>query len=385
MASALSTVKCTTLTLLCLSSLVSAQQKPSQGQETASTQGQEKPSAPTPQKGSAQPPSLAIDLTAAARQTWPVDPGTYRIVLYNAIPGVKYTVQSGAAEAAEVPVLVLPAGSAVAGLVDVPPTAAEMKLCKEALSDVRALITAQRESEVPALEQRIRANMASCGEQELKYITAVLGQTVYETGLEVQMPNDARRTLTVARRNLEWNVTLTTLVRGRFQTLFGWVFAPNNDEEFVSESIGNNQFAIRPRTEDSWALTSLPAVFFTWLPTSQAFRDVQHGPTLGLGVTVGSSGSRPAFLGGYIVRWNQNLGVTVGVALYPHRRLDGKYEVDQVIPSNLESSQLNRDSLLANVFFGGVLRFGSDPRKAPPEKPAATTEKPAPAKPGGSS
>ena len=365
------------LVFVSLGSVVLAQEKPKEAQPA-----QEKPAAQQP-KPPTQPPALAIDLTASTAQGWPVDPGTYRIVLYNAIPGMKYAVRSGAAEVAEIPVLVLPAGSAVAGPVDVPPSAGEMKLCKEALNDARALITAQTESEVPRLEQRIRANMANCGENELKYLTAVLAQTMYETGLEIQMPNDARRTLTVARQNLEWNVTLTTLARGRFQTLFGWVFAPNNDEEFFSESIGNNQFRIRPRTEDSGGLTNLPAVFFTWLPTSQAFRDVQHGPTLGLGLTVGSTGSRPSFLGGYIVRWNQNLGVTFGVALYPHRRLDGKYEVDQEITTNLESTQLNKDSWRANVFFGGVLRFGSDPRKAPPEKPPTTTEKPAaPAKPG---
>jgi len=363
------TVVATLASFLCLfwGSVAFGQEKP--GQEKAA---QDKPAPASQSQRPSQAPPLAIDLTASTAQVWPVDPGTYRVVLYNTIPGMKYTVRSGAAEVAEVPVLVLPAGSVVAGgLVEVPPSAGEMKLCKEALSDARALFTAQGESDVPRLEQRIRANMASCGKEELTYLTAVLGQTVHETGLEIQMPNDARRTITVARQTLEWDVTLTTLARGRFQTLFGWVFAPNHDEEFFSESIGNNQFAIRRRTEESGGLTNLPAVFFTWLPTKQAFQDVQHGPTLGVGVTVGSTGSRPSFLAGYLVRWNQNLGFTAGVALYPHRRLDGKYEVDQTIATNLESTQLNKDSLRANVFFGGVLRFGSDPRKAPPEKPAA--------------
>src|SRR5688500_7785292 len=60
-------------------------------------------------------PPITIDLTAAASQSWAVDPGTYRVVLYNAIPGVKYSVRSGQAELAEVPVIVFPAGSVIAG------------------------------------------------------------------------------------------------------------------------------------------------------------------------------------------------------------------------------------------------------------------------------
>jgi hypothetical protein len=213
-------------------------------------------------------------------------------------------------------------------------------------------------------------------------VSGVLAQTVYETELEVQIPDDARRTLTVARQGLEWNVTMTTLARGRLQTLFGWMFAPNHDEAYFSDSIGDNKFAVKPRLEDDGALTNLPAVLFTWLPTSQAFSNVQHGPTMGLGVTLGSD-SRPAFLGGYMIRWNQNYGVAVGLAVYPHQRLDGKYTVDQVLTTSLEPNQLNRDALKVNFFVGGVIRFGTDPRKEIPEKPAAGGEKAAAPKTGG--
>lgn len=314
-------------------------------------------SPPTP---AAPKPPIAIDLSGARTHTWPVDPGTYRIVLYNAIPGMRYVVRSGAAEVAEVPTLVFPAGSAL----PMPATGTGGTGCQAALGKVKQLFTAT-EKAVPTLQQEIRAELAGCTGDPLAYVNAVLAQTVYESGLEVQMPNDARRTLTVARGAEEWNVTLTTLLRGRLQTLFGWAFAPDNDEEYFSEAGPNNQFIIRRKADSEGGLTNLPSVFFTWLPTSQAFNNIQHGPTLGLGVTAGEPGARASFLGGWMVRWNQNLGIVFGAAIYPHRRLDGKYQLDQTIATNLESLQLNRNEWRFNGFFGGVFRFGSDPRKAP--------------------
>jgi hypothetical protein len=315
------------------------------------------PSTPAPPK-----PVVAIDLSAAKTQNWPIDPGTYRIVLYNAIPGVKYIVRSGAAESAEVPTLVFPAASAIA----VPAAAGQPSGtgCPTALERVKQLFTASNERDVPKLQQEIRANMSGCTPEQTTAINAALAQTVYESGLEIQMPNDARRTVTASRGVEEWNVTLMTLLRGRIQTLFGWTFAPNNDEEFFSEAAPNNQFTIRPKTESDGGFTNLPSVFFTWLPSAQAFKDIQQGPALGLGVSVGDTAARPSFLGGWMVRWNQNLGVVAGAAIYPHRRLNGKYKPDQVISTNLDTAQLNENDWRLNFFFGGVFRFGSDPRKA---------------------
>jgi hypothetical protein len=307
---------------------------------------------------------IAIDLSAAKTQNWPVDPGTYRVVLYNAIPGMKYIVRSGAAESAEVPTLVFPTGSAIPG-VPAPAGQPAGPGCTAALERVKQLFIASSERDVPKLQQEIRANMTGCTPEQTTTINTVLGQTVYESGLEIQMPNDSRRTVTVSRAAEEWTVTLQTLLRGRIQTLFGWTFAPDNDEEFFSEAAANNQFIIRPKTESEGGLTNLPSVFFTWLPSSQAFNDIQHGPTLGLGVTAGDAGARASFLGGWMVRWNQNIGVVFGTAIYPHRRLHGKYKVDQTIPTNLDTAQLNENEWRFNFFFGGVFRFGSDPRKAP--------------------
>jgi hypothetical protein len=66
-------------------------------------------------------------------------------------------------------------------------------------------------------------------------------------------------------------------------------------------------------------------------------------------------------LGGWMVRFNQNIGVAAGVSVYPHKRLDGQYHETQVLKESLDSDKLNHDSIKANVFVSFTLRFGSNP------------------------
>ena len=66
-------------------------------------------------------------------------------------------------------------------------------------------------------------------------------------------------------------------------------------------------------------------------------------------------------LGGWTVRFNQNIGVVAGVSIYPHKRLDGQYQENQVLKENLDSDKLNKDSIRANSFLALTLRFGSNP------------------------
>src|SRR5258708_39445948 len=120
--------------------------------------------------------------------------------------------------------------------------------------------------------------------------------------------------------------------------MFGLIIATILVDAYITESAANNNFVIRVREREDHSLTSLPSVFWTFLRTDEAFKNVQHGPTVGLGVTVGDSGSRPAVFVGYAVRYNQNVGVAAGVTAYPHRRLDSKYMVNQTITENLDTS-----------------------------------------------
>jgi hypothetical protein len=301
---------------------------------------------------------LAIELAGNTdEQIWPVDAGTYRLLLVNAIPGRTYVVNVGASESLEIAPFTAPSGIARGASV----RQAKEPGCKR-LKEALKLFDATAERQVPSMVSNVHQAQPCTDAQDNAQVTDILSATIRAVDSPVVIPPDSRRTVRIVREFEVWNVTLTAVPRGKWQTLFGWTFAPNNDEEYFSEAAGENQFMIRRRTRDEGSFTSLPSLFWTWLPSRQAFGNLQHGPTVGLGVTVGGGGSRAGVLAGWTLRWNQNVGVVGGVALYPHRRLDGKYVPDQTIPANLEPDQLNRDSIRPNFFVGLTLRFAQDPR-----------------------
>jgi hypothetical protein len=336
---------------------------------------------PAPQMPAPPRAKLTIDLAAGTRQTLPLDAGSYSLTLVNAIPGEQYAVTIGASALIETSVLTLPAGSAVTPFRGVTPSI-QSTGADPCEPDVRRalvnLVGTSQESAVPGARRAVQVALLSCDPASgvVKVAEEVLQKTVIEvSNLPMDLAAESRRLVTIVRATTTWDVTVSSASRGRVQTMFGWTFAPNRDEEFFAEAVGDRQFVIKARAREPRSLTSLPSVFFTWLPVDQAFASVQHGPTVGLGVTVGESSARASVLAGYSVRYNQNIGVVAGLTIYPHRRLDNRYRVGQTIGENLDSDKLNRSAVKANAFFGFLMRFGADPRKAPeaPAKPAGGT------------
>ena len=311
---------------------------------------------------------LIIDLADKdKKRSLPVNAGTYTVQLINTIPGEPYAVSVGASTLLEQPSLLVPSSATMKGGLQGNVLRA-VDSCQRAHSAVKRLYDGPEE-EIPKLRRQVNAALISCDKQAVKVaITSIIDQTtVAVDDLTVTVPAEARIPVVVSSGGSTWQLTLTSVSRGRWQTMFGWVFSPDRDEEYFAESLEDGSFTVRRRERRERSLTSLPAVFWTWLPADQAFRAFQHGPTAGLGVTVGETSARPSVFGGYSLRYNQNIGVVVGVAFYSHKRLDSRYSVDQVIKENLESEQLNRGSIRPNVFFGLTLRFGSDPRTVPEE------------------
>ena len=318
---------------------------------------------------------LTIDLAAGTVQSWPVEAGTYGVQLANAIPGESYSVIIGVTALSSLPPLQVPSASEIARSPLPPLTTSQ---CTTAAEAAKKLVAATSESDVPTLRKLLQVALLECGisDERTALMQIVSATTVDFPDLVIQIPAESRKTVTVVRGPVPpWTVTYSTTSHGQWQALFGWTFAPNRDQEYFSKAGENEKFVVTKRANQSRTLTSLPSVFWTYLPTDQAYRALQHGPTLGLGVTVGDSGSRAAVFGGYTVRFHQNIGVVAGVAIYPHRRLDTKYTEGQTIEENLESDQLNRSVLRGSLFVGAVLRCGSDPRKAS-ESPGAKSEAP---------
>lgn len=303
---------------------------------------------------------IVIDLAGDMSQKVRVDAGTYRLVLMNAVVGRDYWLHVGPSIAMQI--TPLPADVLKAERL----TRAESRSMCGVTEAARSVAEAATESAVRQQAEGLRiklggADPTTCSE-EIAYGESVMSATQRVIDTPVVIAADVvRRVAISSRAGANWTVSLASTGRGLWQTTYGFSVGPNHDDEYFSEATGESQFTIRRKPRDAGSLTLLPTVFFTWLSSSQAFKDIQHGPTVGVGITTGSPGGRFGVLGGYGVRFNQNIGVVAGVSIYPHRRLDGQYEEEQVVKENLSSDQLNADSIRANVFVAFTLRFGSSP------------------------
>lgn len=308
---------------------------------------QEKP-APTP---------LVIDLARGWEQTLRVDAGTYQIHLTNAVPGREYYLRVGPSQAIEAPVLKMPAAKEAIAL-----GKQGGDTCALLTAAAFALAIVESEAEVGQRVDAVRLALASAGEckTEREQAATVVESTKPKLAPVVVINAEAVRQITILNSlGGSWQVGLNSAGRGVWQTTYGFAFNPNHDEEFFSEATGDKEFTIRRKDRDKNSVTFLPSVFFNWLSSSQAFGNIQHGPTLGVGLT--SGGGRLGGLLGYSVRFNQNIGLTAGISAYPHRRLDGKYREGQVLKEALDSDKLNKDSVRGNFFVAFTLRLGASP------------------------
>jgi len=336
---------------------------------------QPKKDAAEPKKSEITTLPIVVDLAGSASQAIKVDAGTYQLTLMNAVPGRSYWLHIGPSFAQEIPVL------SAEGIkftpFESPGLPAEAPCPLKAAID--RLIASPKEIAVRKNVESLRieaatASTATC-EKELEVAAKVMEAT------SIALPNSpiiisgnaVRRVSISSRDGGHWDVELNSMGRGTWQTTYGLAFSPNEDEEYFSEAGADAEFTIRKKARDSGSLTFLPAVFFTWLPSSQALRNIQHGPTLGLGVTAGDAGGRFGALAGYTVRFNQNIGLLGGLSVYKHRRLDAQYTENQIIKENLAPDKLNKDSLRPNAFLALILRLGSSPfaASAKPAEPKA--------------
>ena len=321
---------------------------------TAHTSG----GAQTPTNSTSTIATIAITVDLAKKDaTISVDAGTYRIVLMNAVPGRDYWLHVGPSIALQIPALdaqVAKRAQATVAQGECPPSVTEA---------AKSVIESADETQVRDRADVLRIALAQVELAKCEGAAAILAATQLSfAATPVVMVGDGVRQLEISSRaGGRWRVRLDSTGRGIWQTTYGFTFSPNRDQEYFSQQTGDDEFSVRRKTRDERSLTFLPPVFFTWLYSSQAFANVQHGPTIGLGVTAGTEGGRLAALGGWALRFNQNIGVVGGFGFYPHRRLDGQYQEGQVIKENLTADQLNHDSIRMNVFVSLTVRFGASP------------------------
>ncbi len=96
------------------------------------------------------------------------------------------------------------------------------------------------------------------------------------------------------------------------------------------------------------------------MPRKWETSDWGISPTGGLGFEL----SDPVVFAGASVSYNTNLHFIVGAAIHKQKRLDGQYDVGQMISESLTTDQLSVTTFKPNFFFALAFRFGSNPFKA---------------------
>jgi hypothetical protein len=180
--------------------------------------------------------------------------------------------------------------------------------------------------------------------------------------------------LTVSRQaeksTLSWSLTLQGKSRGAWLTTYGAAFAPDKSENFFAKATTDAAKFTITREAQSTGWKQMPALFFTWIPSSQQDRNWSAGPTAGIGL---EGNNRPSiFLGGEVT-YNWNLGFVAGLSMSPEKRLNGQYTEGQTVGAAINSDGLHKTSIFPRFFFAVTLRFGSNPFKTP-EASAPKTE-----------
>ncbi len=285
-------------------------------------------------------------------------------------PGRIYKVEVGRSEKYDVPHLDL--GSTTLGGDE----SEDDGSCDKLKQIEDKLRNAGSELEVAALLAQIGDLLNDC---EIPARTDSVKEVISSTKEEVAdltVERNSRRPITVHRLPKEgqvaedpeptWQIVISS-PGGSWQRTYGWRFAPNRDKEYFakppnpattpdgsggapgSEDSPGAESVQNETTEGTHAensLTSLPAVFWTWLPPGQRSQPIQHGPTAGLGVALSAGSANPSVFGGYSIRFHQNcrfhqnIGFALGVAFYQQKVLASKYAVGDPVFGSIDSDQL---------------------------------------------
>lgn len=221
-------------------------------------------------------------------------------------------------------------------------------------------------SKEPRLIFEANEDLTNCSEEEISKAKIVLKKTTkilipqkLEQGelLEVTIK---RKKAGTEKDSVTWKRIFRTAKKGRWLTTYGFTFISQSfkrEESFFTRQV-DSTFAITPLNQRS-KLSFVPSVFFTWLPYTDINRDISWSLTGGLGYDLEAP---TVFLGANIL-YNQNLGVSIGIAAHQQDFLNGRYNEGDIVLENLADNQLNEKLYALNPYLSVNFRFGTSPLK----------------------
>jgi hypothetical protein len=296
-----------------------------------------------------------------------VKTGDLDLTLVNRLPGKEYAI--------EVEVDFLAIGGLTLEAFRKPDAAADAgqprALAAKAVScpEIQQALDASSETALAAL----RPASEDCRDELERLTTESLGTYELAAGQVL--------TATIERDGKTWTWTFTTGDRGEWRTTYGFTFVPNEDRKYLTRpglDADEGKFRIFEQ-KDREELDFVPSVLFNWMPAKQRGENWIDGFTAGLGWDL----EKPVVFAGWSWMYNENLNLTLGVAIHQQTRLLGKYSEKTGDPGNLvgealEPNQLVETTYGPNVYVGVGFRFdrNNDPfaRSAALQKQTAAAE-----------
>lgn len=244
--------------------------------------------------------------------------------------------------------------------------------CLTLINETNKLINElDKESEVPGqikiIKNEIKTHESKPGctqsiasaKSAIKFTQFEVNFPVVKKGM-VYILKIARKAETDKAKAREWSYTYTSDYSGEWLTHFGFTFLDNKNKAYFSKSIKNDDDTTSyqiTEEKNSAEFNYIPTLMFTYLDRDNIGEMHSHGISFGLGVDL----ENPSVLGGYSYLYGTNIMLTAGIAFAKTDGLNGRYQVGEIVSSEIDSDTLKSEGYDQTYFISLSYRFGDSP------------------------
>lgn len=220
--------------------------------------------------------------------------------------------------------------------------------------------------EIESSDDKLTDDQKKCNKQQI-FEARYSIESTKESLLSQTLKNGEILEVVISRKKegeenaiVEWRRVFKTENKGKWLTTYGFTYINQTFKKaepyFLKQM--DSTFSVNPLNRRS-KLSFVPSVFFTWLPYSHTNQDFSLSLTGGLGYDLEAP---TAFLGANLL-YNQNIGISLGIAAHQQDFLNGQYNAGDILNENLSKEQLNEKLYVFNPFISINFRFGAPPLK----------------------